>query len=336
MNRKNKTIFVILVLFIISTVPAYTETDTTTWSKDAEMVYDTGYMQMLMKHPDGGVGLFNMELIENDSPGAGVSTKGVCTDVVWGKNRARKILHLDDTRAYNASLFIFLRRQGKYPLKFEINGHPSQIDNWKQKGYERFRWAGFPPEWLKKGKNVIDLYCPEAESVSEGWEIWLARADEFEEGGGDPKDVGKTSFKSFNGGKSWKESPFGIEAGSTYTIDGFTIGAGKKRKGSGNDRYDRAEYSIRISLDRYKKTGWLASPVIDLWKGDSDDFFVRMRTLRKLSVSIRSVAPENTDIQYYIRRGISPGPCSGDWEPYEFAGSGPNLDFEAGSEFNRR
>ena len=29
------------------------------------------------------------------------------------------------------------------------------------------------------------------------------------DGGGDPKDVGKTSFKSIDGGETWKESPFG-------------------------------------------------------------------------------------------------------------------------------
>ncbi len=28
----------------------------------------------------------------------------------------------------------------------------------------------------------------------------------------------------------------------------------------------RAEYSVRVSLDRYVKTGWLASQVIDLWR----------------------------------------------------------------------
>ncbi len=147
-----------IMLIFYGAAETSAETETTAWSLNAERIYDTGFMHMLMKHPEGGVSLFNMELIENDSPGAGVSTKGVCTDVVWGGNRARKILHLKDTRAHNASLFIFLRRQGKYPLKFEINGHLSQINNWKQKGYERFRWEEFPPEWLKKGRNTIDLY----------------------------------------------------------------------------------------------------------------------------------------------------------------------------------
>ncbi len=46
-----------------------------------------------------------------------------------------------------------------------------------------FIWTDFPGEWLKKGKNVIELFSPEAASESEGWRVHLARADEFEHGG---------------------------------------------------------------------------------------------------------------------------------------------------------
>ncbi len=283
------------------------------------MVYDTGFMHMLMKHSDSGVCLFNMDLIQNDAPGSGLSEKGVSKDFIWGKNRARKILHLDDPRAFNAWLVTFAsysnnETQRKYPLQFKVNGHVSQVDNWDtSKNHFFVRWTEFPSEWLKKGGNVIDLSCPEAQTENEGWRLQLARADEYEAGGGNPEHVGDTSYKSFNDGKSWKKSPFGPE--------------GK----------DRAEYCIRISLERSVQTGWLESRVIDLWKENSKDIIVRMRTIQKLNFSITSDVPEGASVSYYIRKGTNPSPFSEEWEPYEQVGTGKSVDLEIeGRKFNRR
>ena len=226
MRKKFFGLVHLFLLFIV--VSANGESITIHWGGDAEKVYDLGFMHKLMKNSAGGVSLFCMDLIQNDAPGAGRSEKGVWTDIVWGKFHARKLLYLDDPHAYKAWLLIFTVQQGKYPLKFRVNGNLNKIDNWDtNKNRETYRWVEFPAEWLKKGKNVIELFCPEAATEDEDWEIYLARADEFEAGGGDPSDVGKTSFKSSDGGKSWKQSPFGSQ-GNT-----------------------RAEYSIRLSLDRY-------------------------------------------------------------------------------------
>ena len=69
-----------------------------------------------MKNPSGGVELFNMELVENDSPGAGLSEKGVSTDKIWGKIRARKVLSIDDPRTEKAWIVVFpSRKASKYP-----------------------------------------------------------------------------------------------------------------------------------------------------------------------------------------------------------------------------
>ena len=208
---------------------------------------------------------------------------------------------------------------GDYPLVYSVNGNDEVA--WDLSDYKAWRcfWTEFPVEWLKKGKNVVEFACPEAKTKSEGWELVLARADEYENGGGDPAHVGETSFKSFNGGKSWKESPFGPEQDVL------------------------AEYSVRISLDRYIKTGWLATPVIDLWRGDSDDFIIPTRTFSKmrttkntLRISIQSDVPEGTGVTYYLRKGANPSPLSEDWEPYEAIGSGASLDLELGGELNTR
>ncbi len=307
-------IIVILTLNVFLSAQA-AQTVTTSWGGNAEIIYDTGFMQMLMKHPGGGVSLFNMELIENDAPGSGHSEKGQFTDTIWGKIRARKILRLDDSRANSAWIIVFPHyKSGKFPLKFTVNGNESAIPKWDtSKNREWYRWSEFPAEWLKKGKNVIELYCPEAKTEEDGWEIFISRADEFTDGGGNPARVGETSFKSFDGGKSWKKSPFDP------------------------DSKTGAEYSVRLSLDRFVKTGWLASTVIDLWKGDSDDFIVPLREIQKMKLTIESEVPEGTSIDYYFHRGIDPNPFAESWEPYRLIGSGPRLEFEiGGAELNRR
>ncbi|MBT4482330.1 MAG: transglutaminase domain-containing protein, partial [Candidatus Latescibacteria bacterium] len=283
------------------------------WQADAETIYETGFMHRLMKHPGGGVSLFNFDLVENDASGAGNSEKGVHKDTVWGKIRARKVLTIDNPRAHRAWLYVFPQRNPKHPLSFQINGNLAQIPNTKLKGWETVRWAEFPAEWLKKGKNVIEIFCPEAKAEEEGWILQLARADEFEEGGGDPANVGKTSFKSTNNGKSWKMSPFGQ--------------GGK----------DRAEYCVRICLERHVDNGWLESPVIDLWKDNSDDLIIRQRTIKKLHVTIQTDIPEGATVNYLLRKGTSPDPFSEEWEEYENVGSGAALDLDIdGEAFNRR
>ncbi|MHB9029565.1 MAG: transglutaminase-like domain-containing protein, partial [Candidatus Latescibacterota bacterium] len=166
---------------------------------------------------------------------------------------------------------------------------------------------------LKKGRNVIDFSCPEAKTEAEGWSIYLARADEFESGGGNPADVGKTSFKSVNGGEAWKESPFG------------PLGQ------------DRCEYQIRICLERHVKTGLLESPVIDLWREKPDDPVVCMHTIQKLKLTFAAEAPPGTGVEFFCRKGVNPGPFSEGWEPWEPIGSGSAATLEiSGRQFHRR
>jgi len=307
-----KTIVCILTCILMAAT-ASAERVVTTWEHDAGAVYDEGFMHMLMKQ-DGGVTLFDMELVENDAPGAGTSEKGVHSDVIWGEHRGRKVLELSDARAFRAFIVFWVYRQGKQPLEFRVNGNPVTVENWRNTGVrETYRWVEFPVEWLKKGKNTIEFFSPEAATPEDGWELYMARADEFEAGGGDPADVGKTSFKSVDGGETWKESPFG-PLGQT-----------------------RAEYTVRLSFDRYVPTGWLATPVIDLWKGDSDDFIVRQHLLRKLKIALASRVPAGTTVEYYFRKGVDPSPFSDTWSPYELIGSGESVSIEMpGDTVNRR
>ena len=132
-------------------LPLHAATVETRWGGDAEKIYDSGFVQKLMKHPGGGVCLFNMDLIENDAPGSGYSEKGVCEDTVWGKHRARKILTLNDPRAQKAWLVLFTYSENPpYPLKFTVNGYSGEI---RKTNSETYRWVDFPASRLKKGKN---------------------------------------------------------------------------------------------------------------------------------------------------------------------------------------
>ncbi len=319
MPKKNSLLLMCLTMLLWA-LPAEAERVSSSWKHDAGFIYDEGFMHLLMKNGNGGVTLFNMDLVQNDAAGSGYSEKGTFTDVIWGKNRARKVFIIDDPRAHGAHLVVFVGEWGergfldkmrpndgfgKYPLEFEVNGHRAELKNWDVPGnYTGYRWVSFPPEWLMRGKNIIELSCPEAVSEDEGWGIYLSRADEYKDGGGNPAEVGKTSLKSADGGKTWNESPFG-PLGRT-----------------------RAEYNIRLSLDRYVRTGWMASPVIDLWKGDAEDCIVPIRAVKNMHLSISAEVPEGTDIEYFFRKGRDPSPFSTEWSAYAYFGKGPSAMLE--------
>jgi hypothetical protein len=273
------------------------------WGGAAELAYETGFVKDVRRAGEGAVSLFNMELIENDAAGAGISEKGVHGDMVWGERRARKVLRLDDPRAERAFIVIFAHNSDTppYPLRFEVNGEPGgQIT---KDNNQTYRWVEFPVALLKKGDNILELFCPEATTEEEGWDLYLSRADEYEAGGGNPTNVGNTSFRSDDGGDTWKESPFGP--------DGKT----------------RAEYGVRLSLDRYKQEGSLVSPVIDLWRGDGEHFYVPMRQIETVRFEVDVDLPDDTRIAYYVRRGTDPSPYGGDWTPYEKIGGGEELRY---------
>ncbi|MGH7944373.1 MAG: hypothetical protein ACREF9_05130, partial [Opitutaceae bacterium] len=305
----------VAIWLLASSAIAFSQTidSTCAWNAEAEAIYDAGFARSLMKSPGGGVGLFNHDLIQNDAPGAGRSEKGASTAAVWGSLHARKIIVLDEPRAARAELYVFPeQRNPAHPLTVFVNGHALQVAASPRKGWETVRWVQFPAGWLKKGNNIIDLSCPEAQTEDEGWRLAIARADEFEHGGGDPSQVGETSFRSSDGGKSWQ-------------------------MGCGADIRARAEWCVRIALERHLPSGTLETPVIDLWKAGTGGFIARQRTITKLMLAVKATTPPDTSVVYHIRKGTHPRLESPEWSPYEKIGTGPGLDAViAGDRFNRR
>ncbi len=84
-KRGMKTVFTFLAVSIMMVIPVSAEIETTSWGGAAEIFYDNGFMHMLKKHPDGGVSLFNMDLVENDSPGPPESAQKVSQPMSSGE-----------------------------------------------------------------------------------------------------------------------------------------------------------------------------------------------------------------------------------------------------------
>lgn len=305
---------IVALCFILSgpsALPIYGIDVTTRWSETGESIYQSGFVQGMEKDGAGGARIFGLNLIENDAPGSGKSERGVSEDPIYGEFRARKILQLEDPRASRGYLVLFTANESpKYSLTFSLNGYVGEVSKTNR---ETYRWVEVPTDMLRKGDNVIDLYCPQAKSGEEGWILYLARAEEFEEGGGDPSNAGETSYKSFDGGKNWERSPFGPE------------------------KKDRCEYSVRLSLERYLPSGWIETPVLDLWKGESTDFIIPLRQVNKLQIRMKSEVPEETQVDYFLRTGFGPSPHAEGWEPYQKIGSGELAEFSFDEQaFNRR
>lgn len=290
----------VLVAGSLDAAAAPASAEFSTWKKTGRETYETGFARRLQVGGEGEAKLFEHVLIENDAAGGGRSDKGPSASVVWGEVRARKVLRLDDPRAHGAELYVFPQAKLAHALQVSINGHPARIDATPRKGNETIRWIQFPPEWLRAGENVIELSCPEAKSEAAGWRLNVARADEFAAGGGDPLPVGRTSFYSRDGGKSWL-------AGCGLT-DGVA-----------------AEFSVRIGLKRHVAAGGLESPVIDLWKGEADSFIAQQRAVRTLTLTARGLTPAGTSLVYWLRKGQHPSPWAAGWEPYERLGEGATL-----------
>ena len=157
--------------------------------------YETGFARDVMRTPEG-VRLFNIELIETDSPGAGLSEKGPSRQSLYGAIQAKKELILDDPRAQGAFLVFCMARAGVKPLTVSVNKHtisyhPKTFGG-KQGNNDNTRWFPIDPSWLLKGKNEIVLSYPEG-TKADSWVISISRKDEFKRGGGDPALAGLTS-----------------------------------------------------------------------------------------------------------------------------------------------
>ena len=295
---------------------------------EAPDVYDTGFARHVMRHEADGVKLWNRSLVEDDSPGAGTSNKGMFVEPVYGRRAIKKILEVKDNRCESARIIFYTLSTGSSEtkaLEVRVNGHKTTFT---YRNRNQFGYVPIEPSWIKKGANEIILACPEAESPEEGYVIILARADEYE--GRDrvangqyglqsviglheenvqntqERRVGSYSYISTDGGKSWSTKGKGL-----HSLSVAQYGIAHPPSDAGVN----GEYCIRLNMEQYCAEGVLASEVIDLWEDtESPGILIPFTEVKALKMSLHGRAPENTNIEWQIRAGVTLDPLKEeDW-----------------------
>jgi hypothetical protein len=290
-------------------------------------MYESAQLLGVMRSDDGkGVAIANLALLENDAPGAGLSEKGPYTEPIYRGVLAKKTLTLEDVRTVAAHVVLYMepRTPGKpAPYYLLVNGH--RIEGIPVPWHEGvWHWVPVEVEYLVEGPNEIVVGCDAP--AEEGYNLLIARADEYERGGGaftykgntslvtsgqieitsgtlpegvERIDVGKSSAKSTDGGQTWSEGKLGP--------DNDIVG----------------EYTIRLSLQRYSQEGTFVLPPIDLWRSlyGSDALLSKCR-VDTLKVLGTGVTPEGTDIELAVRFADTPDPLDASWPEFHVLGSG--------------
>ena len=318
------------------------ETVTVTTETNALDAYENGFAYDVMRTPDdNGVMLNDMVLIEDDGPGSGVSEKGTYLEELYSGVRARKTFELPDGDAIEAHLVLFMHPKNPDKSKQEpffaiLNGQRFESPplSWHE---NMWHWLKVPVDILKKGENTLVVGCDAPKG--EGYELYIARADEYDGGGGmqtadgssalfsagqfdvdvDEQSgrtrlisIGRNSAKSKDGGKTWVR----MKLGSTDDVIG--------------------EYSLRINLKRFKPMGTLLSPPIDLWDGlKGHDRIKPDCDVSNLTLYAHGETPQGTAIEWQVRTSGTPDMMSGEWKEFTTVGRGRSVSVDINSDGNR-
>ena len=297
-------VFLIFSFNVSSTLGGWNNMDSLTISEKftALMAYEKGFAKNVMRSSEG-VRLFDMDLLEDDSPGAGWSEKGSFLQPIYGNIILKKNIYISDIRTNAVYLLFLAEREGSKPLTININGNETI---YKSETENSWKTLSFNPSWLKKGENTILISCPEG-TKKDLWKIMIGRKDEFERGGGDPSKSGLNSFVSTDGGKKWGRNILG----ETSDVEG--------------------ELTVRLSFDRFMEDGWLVSPVIDLWRNQSDGFMIPQSVVNDLRLACEADVPKGTSVIWQVRSGEGPDPLANYWSEYKTVGEGEKLSASIGN-----
>ncbi|MFC1509994.1 hypothetical protein ACFL60_09985, partial [Candidatus Omnitrophota bacterium] len=341
MRTRTVSTFLIVLSCVFSADRGFTasgRTITISQNHTAQDVYDSGFARDVMRDGDEAVRLWDRLLIENDSPGAGTSNKGNFMEPVYGDRMVKKILTVEDPECSEVYVIVYAfiglsLTKREFPLIVTLNGHTT---TYRHLNTEQYVYVPVETSWLRKGENEIILACPEAKDSESGWAIYLARADEYKAGGGDP-DAVETERRSQSDGmnlltkgleevKVVERYPRGIgnhsllstNKGKSFTTKGKCLHSQPTDIFGKETQFDEdgvvGEYSVRISLRRYTNEGTLTSPVIDLWNEPySESVMVPFSEVEKLLFSFKGTTPPKTEIFWQIRAGVTMDPYqSGD------------------------
>ncbi|MCE5248683.1 transglutaminase-like domain-containing protein [bacterium] len=333
-----------VLLILVFVVPANSETLSVSLSTDIDglTAYETGFTCDVMKAPrNEGIMLNDMILFENDAPGAGTSEKGTSREELFKNVFARKIIHLDDPSAFEAHIILYMEAKNKdnkaqKPFFIIVNG--KRIEGPPLSWHEpRWLWVPIPPETLQKGDNTIIVGCDAPRG--KGYDLMLARADEYEKGGGAYLYDGNTALLCANQvdvsdeGKSVKIQKFAVGDYSSKSLDNGATWITKKL-GTANDVI--GEYTIRLQVKRFKPEGQLLSPPVDLWDGITGYTKIKPAcSVSDLTLLFMGETPEGTAIEWQVRYADTPDMTQDAWGPFRTVGAGEVLSVHVDPGKNR-
>lgn len=328
---------VIAVVFLMFYSSAYSLTHSSilTTEVTALTAYEQGFAYDVKRAPGNkDVMLNDMVLFENDGPGAGTSEKGTSREELYGNVLIRKIIHLENPSAFEAHVILYMDpknkdRKSQKPFYLICNG--KRIDGPPLSWHEfQWHWVSIPPDLLKKGDNVVIVGCNAPKG--EGYDLLIARADEYKNGGGNYLYNGNTALICANQVDiQWddikeKMSEIAVGEYSAKSVDDGKTWISKKL-GSTNDVV--GEYTIRLSLKRFKPEGQLLSPPIDLWDGiDSNTKIKPICNISDVKIDCKGTTPDGTSILWQIRTSDTPDMTDSSWGTFETIGDGESLSVQ--------
>lgn len=345
--------------------------------------YEKGFVYDVMRSPSGeAVMLNNHVLMENDGPGSGLSMKGSSTESLHKGVLIRKELYLENASAKRAHVVFFMvpsdRSMAPSPYYLLVNGVrvPGDDPFWKEPGW---RWIEIPVSLLNLGKNEVILGCDAPKG--KGYDLYFAREDEYDEGGGKYIYQGSTAMTSadqlrlnpdgsiVSGGGTQSFGYFSVQdvLGETSTSDSISLVLGpdgrmptldrsinseRKKTGLtpievgassyksvdggktwiagkiGADNDVVGEYTIRLHLERFKARGILDSPPLDLWAAsDSVSAVLPNSLVRNVELEVNAYVPNGTEVVWQARTSPTKDMLSEEWGDWQVLGKGGNGEF---------
>jgi hypothetical protein len=277
----------------------------------AGIEHDARLVNLKLDRVRNEITLDDTELIEDDAPGSGVPEGMDRKRAIWKeylKNGVviRKVLVLDNSAAFSGCLlFEGTEMKGNTePLRISLNGveflrsaskysHPYTKQYTEYLPYDCWYFVDIPVGALRRGVNEVLM---RAQSDSASWCVHISVEQEFARGSLTRPHHPNRSMKSSDGGKTWSD----FRLGHADSVDG--------------------EYSIRLSLDRYVKSGEYVSPVLDV-TGDAGPLKRRVR-IGRVGFTVGMDTPEGTKSEVFVRFGASPRTEDPSWTEWTVAGGG--------------
>jgi hypothetical protein len=312
-------------------LPAQTASRSVSTKSASLETYEKGFAWNVMKSPKGrGVCLSDLALLENDGPGSGRSEKGTHVEEVHQGLVLRKQFFLADPRARGATLHLlspYITERRQQPPFFVLFNGVRLESGPDAKQEPAWHHIHVPAALLRPGTNNVVVGCDQPEG--KGLEIMIAREDEYADGGGNLLFFGNTAlvagcqlpaYEEFSGDHP---APFVIGATSGKSSDG---GHTWVQGHLGRTDDVNGEYVIRLSLDQFRSSGALASPVIDLWEGMDSLPTIKPRiAVHCLQLAFHGVQPKGTSLLWQVRFSDSRDPCNNHWTAYRAVGEGPSV-----------